>query len=1369
MATKRASIVLAVDGGAKFKQELNNATKETRLYKTELKAVQQEFKDTQNSMEALTEKQKALTKIQESYAKQLTSAKSGYENAVKHYEAQQKAVDGLSEKLEEAKKALADYQSAGGTDATKTQKLQAEVDRLSSALEKQESNLKRAEGNVTSWKQAQVKAESDLKSINREIDKNEEYLDEASKSADRCAKSIDKYGKEAGEASGEVGELGKQSSIFGDVLSGSLASTAITAGISALKDAAGEAIQYVIGVGSEFEAAMSKVEALSGATGGELEALNQKAQELGASTQFSASEVAEAMSSMALAGWDTKEMLEGIDGVLYLAASGQMDLANASDAVAGYLAAFNMEASESAKLADIMATAQAKSKTTADQLAEAYSTSATNLTGYGQGVETTTALLEAMASVNDTGSSAGTKLNAVMAQIVKKMKDGAIAIGDTQVSVQDANGDFRDMVDIVADIEKATDGMAEAERASALQTTFNRTSLSGLNELLGVGSEKLRQYKTDLENSEGAAKNMADTMQDNLQGDLKELSSATEGLGIAAYDIFKGPMRGAIQVLTDGVSGLTVAITPAEDRFAEMTERMQTANETLRASLDSSKGGMSDAETDALKVGIYVEQLKRLNLAQQEGKGTESEALSRKMQMQEIIDQLGTSIPEIAEAWDAETGKLNLQNKELDDMAQNYKDIMIQKAAMNSMQEITNQLVQANLDLEMGRAEAERLKEEKDALEELQAVYGEYQRQYFAGEMTAAKAEEAKSDLVRKFTEACEDNIITLEERDKLIEGSNPKDWAKYQGDQVEGFKTLSQMVVNATDAYDDQNKAVEENQKLQQEAQETYDRTAQALEGATSSIKVADGVITHLDGDVVTFAFDTKENMETVGDASSGMAEDINESGKTIEERISSVTQKFEESKQAEVESAKEKAQAQAELAEITRTESDKVIDAYEDVIEQAKKSTSVDFFGEFDGGTNKSVDEMLEQAQKNIESLQNYRDNLERVSDHVGKEIAPEFLMYLESLGTDGANMLEQITRAFSTQEGTRQVKEWSDAYLQTLDIQDETADILVRDKIALFDGFADLGSTDADFDELRQNIDIAVQNALEGWDKLPEETQKRLQGTIDLCQQMGIKIPDGLADGIISGTDTPDIAISQLEESIRGRFAGLLEIAKEHGLDITENISNGMDEGGEALITAYNELIALITASGGDAETKMAEKGQADGSKYGSGVGSATTDVETGAKSLTDAATTALNAESENFKTAGSSSAGSFAIGLSEGTDAVRSSAYTLASTARQALAEYAGNFERVGVQIDAGVASGVYNGSSAVLSAVVTVARNALNAMKAALGIQSPSKVFREQVGKWIPAGVAEGIEEATPVATNAIRKLRLKSQNHRTHG
>lgn len=311
---------------------------------------------------------------------------------------------------------------------------------------------------------------------------------------------------------------------------GKALTTAVTAPVVALGTAA-------VKTTSNFDKSMSKVQALSGATAKDFQILRQKAKDMGATTRYSASEAADALGYMALAGWDTNQMVSGLDGVLNLAAASDMDLAQASDMVTDYLSAFGLEAKDATKMADQMAYAQAHSNTSTQQLGDAFGNCAATMASGGQTMETTTAILEAMANQGTKGSEAGTQLSAVMRDLTNKMEDGAIQIGETSIAVQDQNGNFRSLIDIMADVENATDGMGTAERAAALSSVFTARSIKGVNQILNEGTGTIAGYEDALYDCDGTAKEMADTLLNNLSGQLTILKSALEGLAIQIGDI----------------------------------------------------------------------------------------------------------------------------------------------------------------------------------------------------------------------------------------------------------------------------------------------------------------------------------------------------------------------------------------------------------------------------------------------------------------------------------------------------------------------------------------------------------------------------------------------------------------------------------------------------------------------------------------------------------------------------------------------------------------------------------------------------------------------------------------------------------------
>ena len=443
------------------------------------------------------------------------------------------------------------------------QKVLAEA--ISSTAKKLEA-LKTAEAQVQAQFERGEVSEEQVRALQREIIQTEGKLSGYEKAAKETADEIERLGDASEDAAQDTDQLGRELDDVGDAaekagantdiiraafagLLANIGSDVFRAAISKLKEAAQAALE----VGMGFESSMAEVAAISGATGDDLSRLEETAREFGATTVFSASEAADALKYMALAGWSTEQSISALPGILNLAAASGMELASASDMVTDYLSAFSMQASDAEYFADLLAYAQSNANTTAEQLGEAYKNCAANLNAAGQDVETVTALLSAMANQGLKSSEAGTALNAIMRDITSAMEDGAIAIGDTSVTVQDSEGNYRDLTEILKDVEKATDGMGDAERAAALASTFTSDSTKGLNLILNEGVDSSEEFEDSLRSCSGTASKMADTMNDTLAGDVKEMNSAFEELGITIYQDFEGSMRSAVKTITNKV------------------------------------------------------------------------------------------------------------------------------------------------------------------------------------------------------------------------------------------------------------------------------------------------------------------------------------------------------------------------------------------------------------------------------------------------------------------------------------------------------------------------------------------------------------------------------------------------------------------------------------------------------------------------------------------------------------------------------------------------------------------------------------------------------------------------------------------------
>lgn len=310
-------------------------------------------------------------------------------------------------------------------------------------------------------------------------------------------------------------------------------------------------------LGKQFDASMSSVYSLmssandgAGLTAEQMKNLRDRAREMGATTQFSASEAAEAMGYMALAGWDTDEVYKALPDVLNLAAAAGMGLGEASDIVTDYMSAFSNSGLTAAEMSDKLAYAQANSNTTVSGLAEAYQNCAAVMNAGGQTFDTTTAMLEAMANQGYKGARAGTALTAMQRDLTAHMKKGSITINKQKIAVQDANGNYRSMIDILRDVDKATAGMGDAQKAAALSSIFTADSIKGVNLVLNEGIENVAGYAAELENSTGSAEKMGKILNDNLAGDMKTLNSGFEELKLTLSDLLTPAIRFVVQHVT---------------------------------------------------------------------------------------------------------------------------------------------------------------------------------------------------------------------------------------------------------------------------------------------------------------------------------------------------------------------------------------------------------------------------------------------------------------------------------------------------------------------------------------------------------------------------------------------------------------------------------------------------------------------------------------------------------------------------------------------------------------------------------------------------------------------------------------------------
>lgn len=485
-----------------------------------------------------------LKNLEQGYADYIVTGQEGTEEA----EQLASTIQELSGELTENRGTLDAAEKAARALSETMDDAGGEAETLRSTISKQEDTLQQLKQRYVDVATEQGETSDEARELARQIQdlsselhENKTKLSDAEYAADKLDNSLEEV-----ESSAKKADDGF--TMFKATLA-NLAADAIMRAVDGIKNLVGNVIE----LGQNFTSTMSEVSAISGATGEDFEKLEACAREYGATTVFSASNAAEALKYMSLAGWDADQSTSALGGVLNLAAASGMELGAASDMVTDYLSAFAMEAGDAAYFADLLSYAQSHSNTTAEALGEAYKNCAANLNAAGQDVETVTSLLEGMANQGYKGSEAGTAMAAIMRDITNGMKDGAIKIGETSVAVMDAQGNFRDLTDILTEVEAATNGMGDAERAVALSSTFTADSTKGLNLILNEGMDNIAGYEEELRGASGSAEEMANIMNDNLSGDVAAMNSAFEELGLKIYDALESKLRAGVQFITNGV------------------------------------------------------------------------------------------------------------------------------------------------------------------------------------------------------------------------------------------------------------------------------------------------------------------------------------------------------------------------------------------------------------------------------------------------------------------------------------------------------------------------------------------------------------------------------------------------------------------------------------------------------------------------------------------------------------------------------------------------------------------------------------------------------------------------------------------------
>lgn len=492
--------------------------------------------------DALKAKISELTQKMDVQKTKVADCKTHYETLTTRLDNNKKKSEELKTKVAELSRAYEESKEATGENSEETKKLKTELDKAEKQLATTEAQTTKYEAAVKKQGAAVTQAEADLANMEVQLrDVN----------AELARQKFDEYAEKAGKV-GQAVQTAGQHMMKVTTAIGGVAAASVT-------------------VAANFEQQMSKVQAISGATAEETDKLTESARQWGRDTKYSATEAGEAFEYMALAGWKTDDMLEGIGGILNLAAASAMDLGTASDIVTDYLTAFGLSAKDAGKFADEMAYAMSHSNTTTEALGEAYKNCAATAASMGYSVEETTAVLMTMANAGVKGGEAGTALNAIMTRLATDTKGCATELAKYGVEVYDAQSNMNSLSSILTGVRGVWNNLTDEQQANLAKTIAGtnqfsalQTIMSGLSDEAIASGMSFSDYAEALQNCDGTASDMAATMQDNLLGRLTQLKSKLEDIGITVGNALLPFMEKAVAKIGE-----------LADKFAALSPQQQ--------------------------------------------------------------------------------------------------------------------------------------------------------------------------------------------------------------------------------------------------------------------------------------------------------------------------------------------------------------------------------------------------------------------------------------------------------------------------------------------------------------------------------------------------------------------------------------------------------------------------------------------------------------------------------------------------------------------------------------------------------------------------------------------------------------------------
>lgn len=1286
-------------------------------------------------------------------------------------------------------------------------------------------------------KEVESSSKSTAQEIDKASDQAQKSVEEVAKSAEKTGKQVEKSAKDSASKAGQAAKQGADTAAKGtesastkmqqshkkvketakesadgakksweesnqSTVASTESATSKMAGLmkksaAVIGVASVAAAKKTIDVGKSFEAGMSEVQAISGASGKDLEKLSAKAKQMGATTKFSATESATALKYMAMAGWKTNQMVSGLSGVMNLAAASGEDLGTVSDIVTDSMTAFGLKAKDSGHFADVLAKASSSSNTNVAMMGETFKYVAPLAGSMKYSIEDTATAIGLMANAGIKGSQAGTSLRSIITRLVKPPKDAATALNALGISTTKADGSMKPLRETMAELREKFSGLTESQKASYASSIAGQEAMSGLLAIVNASDSDFNKLQKAIDNSSGAAKKQADVMNNNLQGALYDLGSVAESVGIGIYEDIKTPLTKAVGVGTAQLRVLSNKLKKGGIKEIVPKEAINTVENLGKVAMVAGKGGVKALATSTKllgdNMGVVIPLatsfmgawagVKVFNTASK-GVTALTTAFSALKTMEQanaitLVAQQGglTALQTVVGIF---TGKISLataatgafnaactalggpvglgvvavgalaagvaayaltQKKAVTEADRYYSSCTKLKKKQEEMAASIKSLHKENQkNVDSTRANGVQADQLYQRLTKLMNV--EHKSAGTKAQIASVVKQlnellpglnleyDKEADKLNKSTSAIKKNIAALKEQAMA---------KAYQNGMESAAKKSAEAEIAYKEALEDRAKAQEKVKATQKE----FDKRKSEV-----GLGSGDKKLEKLGEDLITY----KKALQEADGAVKKSSKNLNDAHKELDTYTDKYT-------------------AQANYTAYLKS--------LDDLSKQAKIKAS---------DIPKSVGEGIKQgvyanptSGKELKSLIKLDDLVN--SDQLAKmqEQGMKIPQYLAQGISDGSVSFKtaatQLGNAINWEDLIQQVKdkgkEVPDSIAQGISSGQYAVPTSIKavENLITFEGMKAKA--------LQGGIEVPdyLANGITSGSMKPEEAVKALSNLVsfqDMIDKAGIegsKVPTELATRVAQGQISVQAAVKQLTDGVKKDFDKAEKDTSKSKKNIENNTTlktannSGAAKSFNVVGNAAKKTANTVKKSKADTEknskitpTDNSKSGKKTFESYSKEAQKASSKTKTSVKTLKSTTAKALSSSDGSAKKAGAKLGNDFAKGIASKSGAAKSAGSKVAKAGSSGASAQKSSFVSVGSNLSAGIASGIRSNSGAVSAAAREAVRAAVVAAKAEGKIHSPSRVMDSDVGKWMPLGMAAGIRKHTKDVEDASGEM-----------